>query len=286
MQQVELGRTSETIPQIGVGTWNFKGDPGLLRKAVDLGASLIDTAEYYQNEELVGQAIRDIRSRVFVATKVNHWRRSDVMRSAEDSLRKLGVECIDLYQLHWPNGAVPLLETMSAMEDLVDQGKVRFLGVSNFSISEMKAAQRVLRRAKIVSNQVRYSLIERTIEARLLSHCQREGITIMAYSPLGHSFSQILANDRFRTLQSIAQEIGKSPAQVALNWCVRHFGVMAIPKTESQTHLTENCSSSGWRLTDDQINRLDRHVRFRRRSGAELVLRRIARNAFQRFRTS
>jgi diketogulonate reductase-like aldo/keto reductase len=140
----------------------------------------------------------------------------------------------------------------------------------------------VLRQAKIVSNQVRYSLIERTIETRLLAHCQQEGVTIMAYSPLGHSFAQVLANDNHRTMESIARETGKTQAQVALNWCVRHRGVVAIPKTESPTHLAENCASSGWRMTDNHINRLNREVRFRRRSELESALRRIARNTLQR----
>jgi diketogulonate reductase-like aldo/keto reductase len=255
----------------------------LLRNAVDLGAFLIDTAEYYQNEEIVGQAIREIRNQVFIATKTNHWRHEEVLQSAEASLRKLGVDRIDLYQLHWPNAAIPMEETLAAMEDLVDQGKVRFLGVSNFAVHEVKRAQAALRKAKIVSNQVRYSVIERTIEPRLLPYCQQQGITILAYSPLGHSFSRIHDNDPHRVLETVASEAGKTQAQVALNWCVRHPGVVAIPKTESERHLAENCASSGWRLSGDQIERLSRSIRFRRRGRLEASLRRFARTMVQRF---
>lgn len=284
MELKRLGYTYVCVPEIGVGTWQYKGGPDLLRKAVDLGATLIDTAEYYGNEEIVGQAVNGIRDRVFVATKVNHWRYRDVIASAEASLRKLGTDRIDLYQLHWPNGAVPIEETMAAMEHLADQGKVRFLGVSNFSIGEMQRAQAALRRHRIVSNQVRYSLVERTIEPRILPYCQQQDVTVLAYSPLGHAFQRILRADPADTLGAVARAIGRTRAQVALNWCIGKPGVVAIPKTQSGAHLAENCAASGWRLSEEHMRRLDRSIRFRRRSGPEAALRRLVRNALQRMR--
>src|SRR5882672_12671621 len=151
MRTRELGDSGIQIPEIGTGTYLYRGTPELLRQGVDWGATLIDTAEYYRNEEIVGQAIRGIRDRVFVATKANHWRRQEVFNSAEVSLRKLGIDTIDLYQVHWPNSAVPIEETMSAMEDLVDQGKVRFVGVSNFTLPELKRARQAMRKHRIVS---------------------------------------------------------------------------------------------------------------------------------------
>lgn len=278
----ELGKTGIMIPEIGVGTWQYSGGSELLRKAVDLGAILIDTAELYGNEEVVGRAIKGIRDRVLVATKVNHWRREDVRLSADTSLRKLGIDCIDLYQLHWPNGAVPMEETISTMEDLVDQGKVKFLGVSNFSINEFRRAQAALRKQKLVSNQVRYSLIERTIESSILPYCQQHQVTVLAYSPLGHTFRRILDSDPGDVLGQVAKETGKTRAQVALNWCINKAGVAAIPKSESEEHLTENCLSSGWNLTEKQIDLLNRKIRFRRRTRLEAALRRLARNTVQR----
>src|SRR5436309_13350989 len=138
MEFKELARTGVKLPEVGIGTWYYGGSAELLRKAVDLGAAFIDTAEHYGNEEVVGRAIKGIRDEVFVATKVSHWRREEVFRCADESLRKLGVERIDLYQMHWPNATVPMEETIGAMEELAEQGKVRFLGVSNCWVGELK----------------------------------------------------------------------------------------------------------------------------------------------------
>jgi len=284
MEFKRLGSTGVNVPEIGIGTWEYRGGPDLLRKAVEFGAALIDTAEYYGNEDVVGQAIKGFRERVFVATKTNHWRWRDVMFSAEASLKKLGIDYIDLYQLHWPNAAVPVEETMSAMEELVDQGKVRYLGVSNFSTKEMQRAQLALRKQRLVSNQLRYSLIERTIEPRILPYCQRHQITVLAYSPLGHAFQRVTEADSGDVLGVVARAAGKTRVQVALNWCTSKAGVVAIPKTESEGHLAENCASSGWRLSEEHVRLLDRSIRFRRRSRPEAALRRLVRNTLQRVR--
>ena len=157
-----------------------------MREAIALGANFIDTAESYGTEEVVGEAIKGVRNKVFLATKVSprHFRRPEVIRSAEQSLKRLGTDYIDLYQLHWPNYHVPIGETMAAMEELVASGKIRFIGVSNFSVREMERAQATLSKDRIVSNQVRYSLVERTIEDGLLQYCEDRQITILAFSPL------------------------------------------------------------------------------------------------------
>jgi diketogulonate reductase-like aldo/keto reductase len=281
MNQKELGKTGVMLPEIGIGTWYYTGGPDLLRKAVDFGATLIDTAEHYGTEEVVGRAIKGIREKIFVATKVSHWRREEVLRCAEASLRKLGIDRIDLYQLHWPNATVPMEETIGAMEELVEQGKVRFLGVSNCSIGEMKRAQAALRKNRIVSNQVRYSLIERTIEPRILDYCKNNNVTVIGFSPFGHSFQKMLACDPSDALGQVAKETGKTKAQVALNWCIRHPGLVTIPKAGSEAHVSENCRSSGWRLTAEQIELLSRRVKFRRRGPIEAFCRRLARGMLQ-----
>ena len=284
MQTKELGATGVQIPEIGTGTYLYHGSAELLRHGVDLGATLIDTAEFYENEEIVGQAIQGIRDRVFVATKANHWRRKDILKSADASLRKLGIDTIDLYQIHWPNPAVPIEETMSAMEDLADRGKVRFIGVSNFTLPELKLAQRAMRKHRIVSNQVRYSLVHRTIEPHLLPYCQANQITVIAYSPLGHRFASLVEADPEGSIPRVAAETGRTVAQVALNWCLAKPGVVAIPKTESAEHLAENGQSSDWRLTEAQMKLLNESVRFRSRSRWELALRRFARGVVERYR--
>ena len=282
MELKELGTTGAKVPEVGIGTYRYEAGPGLLRKAVELGAFLIDTAESYNNEEVVGQAIQGIRNRVFVATKTRHWKYAEVLRSAEGSLRRLGIDSIDLYQLHWPNAAVPIAETMAAMETLVDQGKVRFLGVSNFSVPELKKAQAVMRKYQIVSNQVRYSLVDRSIQLDVLPYCQRNHVTVIAHTPLAEGLRNILSFDSQDVLGQLAGVTGKTRAQIALNWCVSQPGVVTIPKTHSLEHLSENCGSSGWRLTEEQMAMLDKGVHFRRRSRFEARFRRFARNTLQR----
>ena len=174
---------------------------------------MIDTAEHYGTEEVVGRALKGIRDKVFVATKVSHWRREEVQHSAEASLKKLGIDRIDLYQLHWPNATVPMEETIGAMEELVEQGKVRFLGVSNCFVDELKRAQAALRKERIVSNQVRYSLIERTIEPEILGYCRENQVTVIGFSPLGHTFQRMLDGDPEDALGKVGKEIGKTRAQ-------------------------------------------------------------------------
>jgi diketogulonate reductase-like aldo/keto reductase len=278
----KLGSTAVTLPEIGIGTWLYRGTPELLRRGVQLGAAFIDTAEYYHNEEVVGRAIRGIRDRVFLATKANHWRHDEVKASAEASLRKLGVDTVDLYQLHWPNSTVPIEETMSAMEELVDEGKVRFIGVSNFTLPELRRAEGVMRKHRIVANQLRYSIVHRTIEPQLLPYCQANGITVIAYSPLGHQISALEEADRAGVMKDVARETGHTVAQVALNWCLVKPAVVVIPKTESAEHMAENCLSSDWRLSDEQMSRLNKGVRFRSRGALEQSLRRFVRGMVQR----
>jgi diketogulonate reductase-like aldo/keto reductase len=263
VQLKELGDTGVAVPEIGLGTWQYRGGVEPLRKGIELGAFLIDTAELYGTEGVVGEAIRGLRERVFVATKVtgSHLRYDEVLRAAAGSLERLGVERIDLYQVHWPNPSVPMRETMRAMEELVDQGKVRFIGVSNFYLKDLEEAQAALRKHRIVSNQVKYSLFQRGIEADTLPYCQKNKITVIAYSPLDKGrlaappwFRQ---RRQFSVLQRIAGETGKSVAQVALNWCIAKPGVVAIPKSDRLDRIVENCGASGWRLAPEQLAALD-----------------------------
>ena len=254
MELRELGHTGVMLPEVGLGTWRYTGGVGPLRAAVELGAFHIDTAESYGTEEAVGEAIRGIRDRVFLATKVSpsHFRYRDVLRACDASLRRLRTDVIDLYQLHWPNPRVPIEETMRAMEELAEAGKVRFIGVSNFSVGEMRAAQAALRRHRIVSNQVLYNLVDRGIERDVLPFCQEQGVTIIAYSPLATGLSSLLRRDREGALPRVAQETGRTVAQVALNWCLARPGVVTIPKANSVEHIREDCGASGWRLSEAQ----------------------------------
>jgi diketogulonate reductase-like aldo/keto reductase len=251
------------VPEIGLGTWKYRGGVEPLRRGIELGAYLIDTAEIYRTEDVVGQAIRGMRERVFLATKVSgeHLRYDQVLRAADASLRLLGTEVIDLYQIHWPNARVPLKETMQAMETLVDRGQVRYIGVSNFYLPELRAAQAAMTKYPIVANQVLYNLNRREIERDLLPYCQEQGITILAYTPLDDgrlaTVSRFRHNQSMRVLQEVAAETHQTLAQVALNWCTVHPNVIAIPKSNGVERTVENCQASGWRLTPAQLQKLD-----------------------------
>ena len=263
MELKELGNTGVMIPEIGLGTWNYKGGVNPLRKGIELGATLLDTAEGYYTEDVVGKAVKGIRDRVFIATKVSgrHLDYDGVLRAAEGSLIELGTDYIDLYQIHWPNPRFPIKATMRAMEKLADDGVVKYIGVSNFTLEEIEEAQANMRHHSIVSNQVLYNLNSREIEYDLLSYCEKQRITIMAYTPLDNGNltkrSSLFKRNGVKVLEQIASETNKTMAQVSLNWCISKPYIMAIPKSDSVKRTIENCGASGWRLSREQIERLD-----------------------------
>jgi diketogulonate reductase-like aldo/keto reductase len=276
IQCKELGRTHLRIPELGLGTWGFHAGPDVLRAGLEAGVRFIDTAESYGTESVVGAAIAHQRDGVFLATKVSpqNFRRADLIKAADASLQRLGTDHIDLYQLHQPNDSVPIGETIAALEELIDVGKVRFLGVSNFSVAQMCLAQRALRKHPLVSNQVRFSLVDRTITTDILPWCKNNGVTVIAYSPLAREFQRIRDGDPHGVLATIARETGCTPAQIALNWCLSHDQVVAIPKSNSLAHVRENCGASGWRLSAEQFRRLDESILFRRRGALDRLVRR------------
>ncbi len=263
MDKTELGKTGVMVSEIGLGTWKYSGGEEPLRRGMALGATFIDTAEMYRTEDVVGRAIKGSRDQVFLATKVlgSNLGYDQVLRAAEASLRRLDAGVIDLYQIHWPNSRVPLKETMRAMASLVDSGSVKHVGVSNFSLRELREAQAAMPNVPIVSNQVLYSLKRREIERELLPYCQEHGVTVIAYTPLADgslaSRPRLRPDDRSQVLEQVAAEAGKTMAQVALNWCTSRPSVIAIPKSNSVQRTEENCGASGWRLSPGQVARLD-----------------------------
>ena len=199
MEFKRLGKSKVEIPVLGLGTWGIGGFSSrhlggerdavrALQLGIELGMSFIDTAEVYANghsEEVVAQAVSGARERVFIATKVSTENLSfeRVLRSFESSLKRLKTNYVDLYQVHWPNSKIPITETMKAMEQLVSEGKIRNIGVSNFSVQQTREAQDALSKIYLASNQVEYSLIERSIEEDLLPYCTKEHITIIPTAP-------------------------------------------------------------------------------------------------------
>jgi aryl-alcohol dehydrogenase-like predicted oxidoreductase len=273
MREKELGRTGIRVASIGMGCMGIGG--GLerstscdaehiraLEAAIDSGMTFLDTAEVYgqgHSEELIGKAIRGRRrDRVVIASKVSpeHLGYRDVIAAAEASMKRLRVDHLDLYQVHWPNPSIPVGETMDAMEVLKSAGKIRHAGVSNFSAREIEEV-RTHPRADIVSVQVEYNLFDRSAEDALLPYCEEEGITIIAYSPLDQG--RIAGNpEKLAMLRSVANKYGKSIAQVALNWLVRHPPVVAIPKSTRLDHIRENAEAVDFDLAVEDFEAISR----------------------------
>src|SRR5713101_786066 len=272
MQFRPLGRTDESIPVVGLGTWGIGGEIGpdssrdeagiqALRLGLDLEMKFIDTAEMYgagHSEEVVARAPEGRRDRVFVASKVSprHFAYDDVLAAAKRSLNRLGLKQMDLYQLHWPSSKIPISETMRAMENLVSEGLTRYIGVSNFSVEQMKQAHQSLCHEKIVSNQVEFSLIDRSVEARILPYCQKESLTLIAYSPLGQGKIPRGRGSSFKVLDEISGKLGKSRNQVALNWVLQHDSVVAIPKAADTDHVKENAEVADWKIDGEDYQKL------------------------------
>ena len=271
MKYKKLGKKQIKIPVIGQGCMGIGGylsedsfqdnnQIKALRLGIELGMTFIDTAEAYGNghsEEIVGRAIEGVRDKVFIATKFSpeHNSYDGVIKSAEASLNRLRRDYIDLYQVHWPNPNFPIAETMRAMERLLLDGKVRYIGVSNFSLKELKEAEKHLSQNLIASIQVEYNLFDRIIENNILPYCEQAGITTIAYSPLDQG--RIASGDeKIRKLKIIADKYGKTMAQVALNWLIMHPSVIAIPKAVRADHIKENASAADFELSEDDFKEL------------------------------
>lgn len=259
----ELNGTKEKIPELGLGTWKMGANPEkekeAIRTAIKSGMKFIDTAEMYATEWLVSDAIKGKKD-VFVATKVSpsHFSYKDIINSCNASLRNLGIDQIDLYQLHWPNHRVPITETMRAMEELVDDGKIRYIGVSNFNVEELIEAQNAMQKYELVSNQMEYSVIVRDIEKNILDFCTDNKITIICYSPLATgSIFEPKYKKTHELLKQIGKEHEKTATQVALNWLISKKNVVAIPKASDKEHVLEIAGASGWKLSESDIAEID-----------------------------
>lgn len=256
--------SGQDVAALGQGTW-FMGDRPdrkaeeikALRRGVDLGMTLIDTAEMYGNgaaEVLVGAAICDCRDGVFLVSKVlpSHANRKGTIAACEGSLQRLGTDRIDLYLLHW-RGHIPLAETIEAFEQLVSTGKIHHWGVSNLDPSDMQELVGVSGGSAVQTDQVLYNLSRRGVEFDLLPWCRSRNIPIMAYSPIEQG--RLLAHP---TLSAIAKAHDATPAQVALAWLLRQEGVIAIPKAGRLSHVEENRRALDVTLSDDDLAALDR----------------------------
>ncbi len=227
-----------------------------LKSGLERGFSLVDTAELYQSEPLVAEAIRGSkRDELFLATKAwsNHLHRDALVKSLEKSLRRLGTTYVDLYQVHFPNGRVPITETMSAMEELVAKGEILAVGVSNFSLEQIEEANASLTKSQLASVQMPYNLTNRAIERDILPYCDQEGIAVMAYYPLAHG--RLTGSDS--RVRELTGKYSKTQSQLALRWLAQKRNVFPIPRASKRTHVEENAGASGWELAPQDATRLE-----------------------------
>lgn len=260
------------MPAFGLGTWEMGGrserdsnndddaDIRAIQSAVHAGITHIDTAEMYaggHTEELVGLATVSFnRKKLFIVTKVSpgHLHHDDVIHAAEASLKRLKTTYIDLYLIHSPNHNVPLSETMKAMEELVDAKKVRYVGVSNFSVESLKEAQSHCK-YPIVSNQVHYNLQCRESKKKgLIDYCQKNEVMIIAYRPIEKG---MLLHTGSRLVADICKKYGKTFAQVAINWLIHQNNVVTMSKMRSPKHLAENLAAINWTMEESDWNCLE-----------------------------
>jgi diketogulonate reductase-like aldo/keto reductase len=256
------------VPVLGQGTWGMGEDKrarasevAALRLGIELGMSLIDTAEMYGDggaEEVVADAIEGQHGRVFVVTKVypHNASRTELPKACERSLKRLRIDAIDLYLLHWRERTPPLEQTVETFEKLRSAGKIKRWGVSNFDLDDMKELLAIENGSNCATNQVLYNLENREIEFELLPLFTRHSshpTPIMAYSPVGHS-GGLLKN---AALKKIAKSHDATPAQIALAWVLRHPGVIAIPKASNEEHVRANARAGEIELTKKDLADLD-----------------------------
>ena len=257
MQTHKFGLTGKLVPIIGQGTWQIrKNGLDALRAGIDLGMTHIDTAELYTGaEELVAEAVRGRREKIFLVSKVMPSNASykGTLQACDASLKKLKTDYLDVYLIHWWSGSHPIAETMRAMEELVTAGKVRYIGVSNFDVDRLKKAQKALTREKIVCNQVLYHLRSRGIENRLLPYCESENIAVVGYSPFGQGDFPSSTSKQGQALAAVAQRHDRTPRQIALNFLTRRPSLFAIPKASTIEHVRENAGGEGFRLSAEDL---------------------------------
>ncbi|MBK5071840.1 aldo/keto reductase [Budviciaceae bacterium CWB-B4] len=255
--------SGDDVPVFGQGTW-FMGERSsdiqrevqTLRHGIERGLSLIDTAEMYADggaERVVGAAIKGCRDDVFLVSKVLPGNASaqGTIAACEGSLKRMGTEYIDLYLLHW-RGHVPLEETVNALEDLVEQGKIGQWGVSNFDVDDLEELMTIVDNERIATNQVLYNLSRRGIEYDLLPWCRSNSMPVMAYSPIEQA--RLLEHP---ALVEVAKRHHATPAQIALAWVLRDHNIITIPKASSVEHMIENIGSLSIHLEHEDYVTLD-----------------------------
>jgi diketogulonate reductase-like aldo/keto reductase len=269
MQKKLFDHTGLELPVIGQGTWNVpESGAGLaeakraLRRGVELGMTHLDTAEMYGDghvEEILGDVITGLaRESLFITTKVlpSNATYKGTLAACDRSLRRLKIDYLDLYLLHWPSN-YPLEETMKALEKLVEDGKTKFIGVSNFDLDELREAASFLRNVPLACNQVLYHVRERGIEHDVLPYCVREKIAVVAYTPFGRSRFPKNATAEDSVLGRIVRKHEATARQIILAFLTRGPALFTIPKAATIAHVEENAAAGDIQLDADDIAQID-----------------------------
>ena len=245
--------SGDELPMVGIGTWNIHGDTvrKSVRAGLDAGYGHVDTAEGYHNESDIGEVLSEYdREDIFLTSKVlpKHLNYEGVIASCEDSLERLGTDYLDLYLIHWPNPAISLRETLRAMATLYDDGKIKNVGVSNFSAYQLSCARHIAN-VPIAVNQIEYH--PWNTQDNVVEYCRETDTVIEAAAPFGRT--EVFADD---TVQDVAEKYDRAPAQIILKWAVEK-GVVVLPKSSSPEHVQANLELFEWTLDDEDQARID-----------------------------
>lgn len=300
----ELGKTGIKVSAVGIGTWQWGSKIwGYLKtysehdlaqafnKALELGLNFFDTAEIYgdgESERILGKCLKDVRrDEIVIATKFSPTKITEegIRKSLENSLKRLGISYVDLYQVHWPNPLASIPKTMKVLEKLWSEGKISAIGVSNFNLNQLIKARSSLSKTDVASNQVEYNMLKRNIEKKMIEYCLREKVTIIAYSPLAQGlltgkyskvnkpgdivrkFNPYFTSKRLekvKPLLDVLSEIsirrGKTITQLALNWILRWENTTPIPGVKNAGHVVDIAGSMDFRLNDEELKIIEEKI--------------------------
>src|SRR5271157_5439301 len=271
MRKIDLGKTGEQIPVLGQGTWGIDGGKRVewydqwkasLRKGIELGMTHIDTAEAYgfgASEKVVGEIIKEYgRDELFITSKLLplHITKKSMEKAIDKTLQLLGIPTLDLFLIHWPNPLIPTKKHIRIMESFVKAGKTRYIGVSNFSVKRFKVAQQAVSNTEIVNNQIHINIAQQGHVGKSLPYYQKEGVTVSAWSPLGHSGFKNLKEPLKSTLEKVAQAHDVTIHQIAIAWVVSFKNVFTIPKAFKTEHVEANAAAAEIQLSEAEMHEL------------------------------
>jgi diketogulonate reductase-like aldo/keto reductase len=263
MEKRVFGPAGRQIAVTGQGTWQVLENSDViqtLQRGIELGMTHIDTAELYIGAEaMIREAIAGCREDIFLVSKVmpENASRHGTVRACEASLRRLKTDYLDAYLLHWEGGEHPLEETMAGMRDLVQAGKIRHVGVSNFDVMQMETAVAALGDVPLACNQVIYHLENRNIEREVLPWCEANRVALVGYSPFGNGRFFEPGTPEWNVLSAIGERRGRTVRQVVLRFLTRRPSMFAIPKASTLPHVEENSGGQGFDLSAEDLGDIE-----------------------------